>query len=293
MRRPKALIPAVLVIALLIVGVLAIKSRGDDNNPLTTTNKASNCAPLARADAAATKPGEPVSIDVLANDTDADNEPLVFQIIHTDGGTSVLDDGGTPTDAADDRLQFTPSDPPVGTATIEYQAHDPQGGFGTSTVAVYVSPSGALPPGVHSEAATDPVPEGTGAGGRCGASTSSTVTEDTSVGPVGPDTAVDETATTQATTSATTRATGSSRRTTTTKKSTKATTTTAKKSTTTTGDQSPGTTAPSQTTTTKKPTTTTPHTTSPPQTVPDCGPPQNTDAYHDCVRDHATPTTSP
>ena len=115
-----------------------MRSRGNDSNDdtINTVDKTSNCSPIARADAAATRPGETVLVDVLANDTDADGDSLVFQILKTDGGTSEIDDGDTPTDSSDDRLAFTPSEPPVDTATIEYQALDPQGGFSTSTVTV-------------------------------------------------------------------------------------------------------------------------------------------------------------
>ena len=270
-----------IILAAIIVGVLAVSSRGDDKTPLNTTVPAVNCSPIARPDAAAAKPGEPVAIDVLANDTDGDSDPLVFQILQTDGGTSAIDDGGTPTDSSDDRLLFTPAEPPVDDATIEYQALDPQGGFGTSTVAVYVNPEGALPPGVSSAAATDPVPENTDVGGRCGAPTSSTVVDDPGVGPVGPETEVDEPTT--VVTSGKTQATTSSRRTTTTKKST------GKKSTTTTAGSAATTPPPTQ----PKTTTTRPPTNSTATTRPGCPDPvADRDGFIACQKGGPT-TTAP
>ncbi len=293
MRRPKVLLPALLVIALVIVGVLAVKSRGSDDKTLSTTKRTTNCAPFARADAVATKPGEPIAIDVLANDTDPDNDPLVFQILKSTGGTSAVNDGGTPTDSGDDRLQFTPDEPPVDGATIEYQALDPQGRSSTSTVTVYVNPTATLPDGVHSEAATDPVPAGTGAGGRCGAPTESTVPSETTT--VGPTTSVSFPSTTANTAKSTTATTtASSRRTTTTRKGSKATTTTAKK-TTTTHDDTPAPTDPPQTTTTRRPTTTRPPSTTQPNQCGDPNPssPNYNPNFKDCIKHGGTTTTQP
>src|SRR5689334_3211024 len=105
MPRNRVLFTAPIVLAILIIGMFAIRSRGNDN-PNLDVRKQADCSPVARADAAATKPGEAVSIDPLANDTDADGDPLVFQIGNTTGGTAIVDDGTTPTDAADDRINF-------------------------------------------------------------------------------------------------------------------------------------------------------------------------------------------
>src|SRR5205085_7096540 len=221
--------------------------------------------------------------------TDADGDPLVFQILTTEGGTATVDDAGTPTDAGDDRLSFTPADPPADAATVKYQALDPLGAFSNATLSVYVNPTAALPAGVQSESPTSPAPEGSG-GGRCTTTTSTTV-DDATTGPVGPDTAGATTAVTNGgSPSATTRrgATPS----TTSKTSSKATTTTAKKSTNTTAGEGPGPTSPPSTSppTTRRTTTTGPHTTS--TSPPDCGPPANTDAYRECVRNHGQPPTT-
>lgn len=278
-----------------------MRSRGNDSNDdtINTVDKTSNCSPIARADAAATRPGETVLVDVLANDTDADGDSLVFQILKTDGGTSEIDDGDTPTDSSDDRLAFTPSEPPVDTATIEYQALDPQGGFSTSTVTVAVNPDAQLPDGVRSALATDPAAEGTESG-RCGdtVDTTSTTLDE---GPVGPDTTAVETTTTIAeednstdttrrrTTGTTTKKT-SGKTTTTTKKSGGGSTNTTSRPGTTIRDDSPSVTAPgdgggSGPTTTKPTTTTKPD--------PTCGTPQSNPNFNQCMRDtYGHPTTS-
>ncbi|MEY2398892.1 MAG: hypothetical protein QOJ00_2066 [Actinomycetota bacterium] len=293
LRNPRVLIPAVLVLVVAIIGVVAVKSRGSDSKPLhTNKNAAANCPPLARNDAVATKPGQAVSVDVLANDVDPDGDPLVFQILNTTGGTATVADGGTPTDAGDDRLAFTPSDPPVDGATVKYQALDPQGAYSNGTLTVYVNPTAALPAGVQSESPDAPLPEGTESTGRCGTPTSSTTIDEGTTGPVGPDTA-GVTTTVAADSSGggsrTATTTRHGRTTTTMRHSTaRGTTTTAKTSPKTTAAPGPGPTEPPHTTTTHRTTTTAPHTTSPPPTDPSCPDPRtNPSGFHDCQNAHA------
>jgi Big-like domain-containing protein len=178
MPRSRLFFTAPIVLAVIIIGVFAIRSRGDSNANVDTT-PTKNCPPIARADAAATKPGTPISIDVLANDTDPDGDPLVFQIRNTTGGESTIDDGGTPTDAGDDRILFTPADPPPPEATIDYQALDPDGAISESTVTVEINADGALPPGVASEVVPtngkSPSANGCGTGRVATTTTESTV----------------------------------------------------------------------------------------------------------------------
>ena len=267
LSRPRVLIPALVIAVILTAGFFAVKSRGDDSNKkVNTTASAKNCPPVARADAAATKPDEPVAIDVLANDTDSDGDPLVFQIVKTDGGTSTIDDGGTPTDASDDRLLFTPATPPPTTATIDYKALDPSGGSNASTVSVYINDTATLPDGVQSAFATDPAPAGSQSA-ACQADTSSTTTDETVAS------SATTTLTTLSLTTDTTSGSGSNHTTTTKKGSSKGTTTTTgKKSTTTTshtggttGTTNPGTTPTTQHTTTTHPPTSS--TSTPPSTT--------------------------
>ena len=260
MLRNRTIVIVAVVIAGLVVAYFATRSNDDDGGNVDTTSS-QNCSPVARMDAAATTPTEQVSVDVLANDTDPDGDPLVFQILKTTGGTATVDDGTTPTDASDDRVQFTPAVPAPPAAVVEYQAVDPQGASATSTIEVAINDLGTLPEGLRSEEVST---EDTTAG-QC-----ATAAPTTRV----PTTFSDVTTSTfevseeeDDTTNTTTR-----RRTTTTTKKKSGPTTTAKKNTTTTSG-GPGSTNPPTTTTTRPPTTTTqPGNTT--TTTPDpCGPP--------------------
>lgn len=263
MRPNRNLLIVAVVVAGLIVAFFATRSNGDEGGSVDAAS-AENCPPVARMDAAATTPQAPVSVDVLANDTDPDGDPLVFQILKATGGTAVVDDGATPTDASDDRVQFTPAVPAPPAAVVEYQAVDPRGLSATSTIEIAINDLSTLPEGLRSEAVST---DTTGAG-RCGTSSPTTGA---------PTTFVDSTATTfdvsaEDDTTNTTR-----RRTTTTTKKKSGTTTTAKKNTTTTSGGGSGTTQPTQptTSTTRPPTTTTQpgNTTTTSDPWRGCGPP--------------------
>ena len=89
-------------------------------------------APVANPDTAVTDEDQPVTIDVLSNDTDADNDVLtVVQATSTDG-TVVIDGNGD--------LVFTPNANFNGTTIINYVIEDPSGQVSSSTVTVDVLP---------------------------------------------------------------------------------------------------------------------------------------------------------
>ncbi|HUR76790.1 MAG TPA: Ig-like domain-containing protein [Acidimicrobiales bacterium] len=283
MPRSRALFTAPIVLAIVIVGIFAIRSRSSDNSDDLNTTKSRDCAPVARADAVATKPATPIAIDVLANDTDADGDPLVFQIIKTEGGDSAIDDGGTPTDASDDRVLFTPANPAPASATIDYQAVDPNGAVDESVVKVSINPEGALPVGARSEAAD----EANSTSGDCGAAPRSTSTTK------GNDTVTSTPPFTGSLTGTTVKRSSKNRA-----RSGGRTTTTMRRETV---GGSPTTRAPNPPTThtTSPPTT---HTTSPPTTTDNSPPPttppqcgafpsggsdEEKDAWRQCVRDNA------
>jgi hypothetical protein len=280
MPRNRFVFTAPIVLAVIIIGVFAIRSRGDDSANVDTT-PSRNCPPVARADAVATKPNTPIAIDVLANDTDRDGDPLVFQIRTTTGGDATNDDGGSPTDASDDRILFTPADPPPPQATVDYQAIDPDGALSESTVTITINPEGALPAGVASE----PVPSGASSGGRCGGTGVTTSTSPTTTNLTTKSTTTPTTDEFGTITPAPTKPSKTSGRTTTTRKSTATT-------------KAPGTTQPGSdttqphTTTTKAPTTTQPSG-PPPTTPPECGDypaggsQAERDAWRQCVREHS------
>ncbi len=88
--------------------------------------------PVANPDTATTVIDTPVVIDVLANDTDADGDVLSIVGVPTSpqGEINLLPDG---------RIQFIPNAGFIGTATINYEITDGNGGSSSSTVTVTVT----------------------------------------------------------------------------------------------------------------------------------------------------------
>jgi hypothetical protein len=227
----------------------------------------------------ATKAGEPISIDVLANDTDPDGDALVFQILKTTGGDASVDDGGTPTDASDDRVLFSPADPAPASAEINYQAVDPRGAVASAVVSVSINAQGSLPEGVHSEAVAE---SGSGTcGGLAAAATTTTSTDESATVSSSPPYTGSFTVTTVGAHKAPAKKKPSGGHTTTTRKPSSSTT------------RAPGTTQPHTTTTHEPNSTTTQPSGPPPTTDPSCGafPSDGTkaeqDAWKQCVKDHS------
>jgi hypothetical protein len=94
------------------------------------TNLVVNCPPDAVDDFATTVNGFPVTINVLANDSDPNGDPLTV--------TSVTDPpGGTAVNNGDGTVTYTPDCPVVqGTDTFMYTISDGQGGMDTALVTV-------------------------------------------------------------------------------------------------------------------------------------------------------------
>ena len=81
---------------------------GTDTATVTVT--VNNAAPVADDDAATTPTDTLVNIDVLANDTDPNSDPLTITAVTVPGnGTAVINDGGTPLDPSDDTIDYTPA----------------------------------------------------------------------------------------------------------------------------------------------------------------------------------------
>lgn len=93
-----------------------------------------NTAPDAVADTAATAAGAAVIIPVLANDTDADGDPLSVTTATAGNGSVVVNDDGT--------LSYTPADGFSGPDQITYTVSDGQGGSDSATVTVDVAGDG-------------------------------------------------------------------------------------------------------------------------------------------------------
>jgi hypothetical protein len=86
-----------------------------------------NTPPVANDDTATTNQNQAVTVDVLANDTDVDEDVLnldSFDSTSTEGGTITRDDNGTSADTSDDQLTYTPAMGFTGTDTFEYTVSD-------------------------------------------------------------------------------------------------------------------------------------------------------------------------
>ncbi|WP_299282093.1 tandem-95 repeat protein [uncultured Tateyamaria sp.] len=106
---------------------------GEDTATVTVDVTPVNDAPDAVNDATTTDEDTPVTIDVLANDTDVDGDALTIT------GASVPADQGT-VDIVDNQLLFTPAQDFNGDATISYSIEDGNGGTDTAEAIVNVTP---------------------------------------------------------------------------------------------------------------------------------------------------------
>ncbi|NNF51076.1 MAG: tandem-95 repeat protein, partial [Gammaproteobacteria bacterium] len=113
---------------------------GSDTATVTVT--VNNAAPVANNDSASTNTNTPVSVDVLANDVDANSDPLTITASDSptaNGGATVINDGGTPADPSDDTIDYTPAAAFKGSDTFTYTIEDGEGGSDTATVTVTVN----------------------------------------------------------------------------------------------------------------------------------------------------------
>jgi CshA-type fibril repeat protein len=104
--------------------------------------------PDANPDTATTAEDTPVTIPVLANDTDPNGDPLTIV------GTPTAPNG-TVTVNPDGTITYTPDEDFSGTDTITYTVTDPDGNTATSTVTVTVTPVNDAPV-AEDDAATTP-----------------------------------------------------------------------------------------------------------------------------------------
>ena len=111
--------------------------------PPTDGGPPTNHPPVAVDDSATTELNTPVTIDVLANDTDADGDTLSISGVTTPAhGTAVVDNG---------KVDYTPADSYSGSDTFDYTVSDGNGGTDTGTVNVTVNG----PPANHPPVAVD------------------------------------------------------------------------------------------------------------------------------------------
>ncbi|MGH1454785.1 MAG: Ig-like domain-containing protein [Paracoccaceae bacterium] len=111
---------------------------GSDTATVTITVTGENDAPVVTGEDVTTDEDTPLTIDVLANDTDPDGDTLSIQ------GVPVAEHG-TVTVNPDGTLEYTPDPDYNGPDTITYVVEDGQGGSDTGTVTVTVTPVNDAP----------------------------------------------------------------------------------------------------------------------------------------------------
>jgi hypothetical protein len=105
-----------------------------------------NRFPLLRDDSATAVDGQALLIDVLANDSDPDGDPLhLVAVTAAAHGVAVI---------AGDRISYTPTPGFSGTDTFRYTASDGRGGSGSAQVSVTTAPRPNQPPLARADSAT-------------------------------------------------------------------------------------------------------------------------------------------
>ncbi len=131
---------------------------GSATATVSITVESANAAPVARDDSAATDEDTAVTIDVLANDEDADGDPLSASIASGPAnGTVIANPDGT--------FTYTPNADFNGTDSFTYSLSDGQGGGATATVSVAVAPVNDAPNAVDDTVAAVANMDTSGQGG--------------------------------------------------------------------------------------------------------------------------------
>ncbi|WP_413166581.1 Ig-like domain-containing protein [Capilliphycus salinus ALCB114379] len=115
-----------------------------------TVNPATNTEPSAIDDQRRTEVNTAVTVNVLTNDTDPENDPLTienFDATSANGGIIEPSEEGQ-------ALVYTPPQEFVGTDTFTYTINDGQGGTDTATVTINVTDSQLKPEAVDDRATT-------------------------------------------------------------------------------------------------------------------------------------------
>jgi VCBS repeat-containing protein len=121
---------------------------GTDTAQLRITISGANDGPVANPDTATTPEEQPVTINVLGNDTDPDGDTLTLT------NASVDPAKGSVTFTPDGTLTFNPAANVNGQVVVTYTIADHQGGSATSTVTIDVNPVNDAPVAVNDSAST-------------------------------------------------------------------------------------------------------------------------------------------
>ncbi len=105
---------------------------------LSTTVTSVNRLPSAEDDSVPTNEDQAVTINVLSNDSDPDNDPLTVSVNNPAHGQVTLN--------SDKSVTYTPSDNYSGNDTFSYTISDGKGGQDTANVTVSVAPKAVTPP---------------------------------------------------------------------------------------------------------------------------------------------------
>jgi hypothetical protein len=146
MRR--AFIILVLFHLFLLSAAVSVLAQSD---PATPTAPPANSAPIANDDSATTPQGTPVTIAVLANDSDPDGQALSIASV-TPGAS------GTVSVNPDQTLLYSPGPDFAGTDSFQYTVTDGVGGTATAHVTVTVEANTPTPVSPTDTPTTTPVP---------------------------------------------------------------------------------------------------------------------------------------
>ncbi len=101
------------------------------NNLDFQINNITNTQPIANDDETSLIVGQSIVIDILANDTDADNDELsITDTVYSGLGTVSI---------SDNKLSYTPATDFIGSETVIYTISDGQGGSASATVSINVT----------------------------------------------------------------------------------------------------------------------------------------------------------
>jgi hypothetical protein len=110
---------------------------GSAVSPSDPTPEDPTVNPTAVNDRGMTSLNTPLTLNVIANDTDANGNPLQissFDTTSTQGGSITLNDNGTVDDLSDDLLVYTPASDLLGFDSFSYTIDNGIGGVATATV---------------------------------------------------------------------------------------------------------------------------------------------------------------
>ena len=122
----------------------------------TVSVAVNNTPPVANDDTASTNTDTVVNIDVLVNDSDPNGDSLTITASDNptaNGGATAINNNGTPSEPADDTIDYTPATGFAGSDTFTYTIDD--GNNSTDSATVTVTVANAAPVAVDDVASTN------------------------------------------------------------------------------------------------------------------------------------------